>query len=114
MVAGVEENGAHAIQDGPLYPLSHLVGNLVMLHMAPPDEHIGVVQQFFGNGIHGFQSDGADLKFILQLIFQSHMDAFGIDSLHFLVVLFVIEFIVNGNLDHGVPPVLVSDDLSPS
>jgi len=29
-------------------------------------------------------------------------------------VLFVIEFIVNGNLDHGVPPVLVSDDLPPS
>ena len=105
MVAGVEENGTHAVQNGPLYPLCHFVGDQIMLHMAPPDQNIGVIQQFFGQVVHIIQSNGADFKIAVQLMLQGHVDALGIQGLHFLVMLLMEKFIVDGNLNHDVPPV---------
>ena len=105
MVTGVEEDGTHAVQDSLVYPCNHLVGHFAVLHMAPPDQNVGVVEYLFGQFGNIIQGEGADLELVLELLLQHHVDALGIELLHFLVMALVEEFIINGNLDHGYPPV---------
>ena len=65
-VAGMEHDQPHAPQHPLLHPRNNFIGHAAMLAMTPPDQHVRVLQQRFGQaGLGLAQIGGANHKFVL-------------------------------------------------
>lgn len=81
----------------------HFVGNLVVMRMTPPEQHVGVVQHLVGQAVLRLvQRGGADghVLVLAQKFRNGGVDAVGINGLDFRHFLFVAEFVPYGNADH--------------
>ena len=106
-VRGVQRDKAHAVQHAVLYAHRDLVQHLVVRHVAPPDQHVGVVQHFLCKAVFGLiQRGGAHLYVLLgaQKIGDCAVYALGIDLGYALLVALVLIFVPYGYANHIHPP----------
>ena len=110
MVGGVKEDGAHTFEDGVAHHGGDLIGDIPVLHVPPPDEDIGLGEDFFGDtAILVIQCGGADddIVFGTEKVGDGLMDAVRVHLLGFAEGFLVIEFIPNKYADHREPPAYI-------
>ena len=98
-VAGVQHDEAHAVLYTLVYALHDLVGDLMVCHVAPPDEHVGVLEHFLGEAVFRL-TQGSGLYVhagFFQEIGDAAMDARGVNRRDFGHFQFVQIFIPNRN-----------------
>lgn len=110
MVRGVQGDHAHARENRVANEIGDRVRNMVVRHVAPPDQNVGLVENFFGNAAVGvadlavFIVEGrrADFDVVAaEKIGNGVVNAAGVNFFHFFVGLFVFEFVPDQNTDHG-------------
>ena len=104
MMAGMQEDRAHALKHRRLHPLGDLVGHPVVGHVAPPDYDVGLVQQLIGDVVHVVQRHRADGYVVLAL--KEGLDAavypVGVHLSDPLLRLLVHEFVVYQDVYHSI------------
>ena len=101
LVTGMQENRAHAALHGFFHVLGDFVRHLVVRHMAPPYEHVGVLQLFLGKLVYRVQRHGVhDHVAVLQKGLERHVNAVRVYLAHLFLRALVNKFIVNGYADH--------------
>ena len=94
-VAGVEHDHAHACHDVHIDPLHDGVRHVPVTHMPPPEEDVGVVEDFVRQAAFGVvEGGGADLVArVAQKGRDRLMDAVRVDRLDGGIGFFVREFV---------------------
>jgi hypothetical protein len=105
----MQDDEPHSLPYTALHTLHDLIRHLPVGRMAPPGEHIGLVQHLLGEavvrllqgGCADFQGRLAGAGGGLQRIRDAPVHALRVDSAHGLVLLFVDVFAPDGDMDHG-------------
>ena len=106
MMAGMQEDHAHAVQHPLAYPFYHFVGNFIVGHVSPPDQHVRVVQHFLGQAVLRLVQGGGAYFVIhvpAQHLGDGPVDALGINLGDALFQYLMAVFVPDGNpyLAHG-------------
>ncbi len=110
-VAGVQHHQAHARHHAAIDAVHHLVRHLMVGHVAPPQEDIGVVQHFLGQAVlllpQGSRP-GRDALLGVEETGDAAMDALGVDCADGLVAGFVKKLVPDSDADgrHSASPSL--------
>ena len=104
MMTGMKEDRTHALQHGLLHPIHHFVRHFFMRHVAPPDQHVGLVQHLLAQTVGKIvQRDRANADFVaFQSFFQRTVDPFGIDSTNRVGRFFMKTFVVYRYTNQGL------------
>lgn len=106
MVAGMQHQQAHALQHTLLHTIDQPVADLLMRHMAPPEQHVGIVEHAVRQALVGIVKRAtADFEIRMGNAGGNRaVDAIRIDILDLLVKLLVASFVPDRNLDRHVIP----------
>ena len=105
-VRGVQGDEAHAVVDALADLGYHLVGNLLVRHVSPPEQDVGVVQDLVRQAVLGLVQRGGAHGHVLVLgkeVGDGAVDAVGVDGRNLGHLLFVAELVPNSNANHGYP-----------
>ena len=105
-VRGVQGDEAHAVVDALADLGHHLVGNLLVRHVSPPEQDVGVVQDLVRQAVLGLVQRGGAHGHVLVLgkeVGDGAVDAVGVDGRNLGHLLFVAELVPNSNANHGYP-----------
>ena len=101
-MAAVQDDQAHAGQDAIRNALDGGVGDVVVVHMPPPEQDVGVVDRLFGAALIGIvERGGRDGEFgeFFQVRGDGAVHAVGIDLGHFRILFFVPAFVPDEDAD---------------
>ena len=93
----MQHDQAHAIQHALLHPVDNLVADLVMRHMPPPGEHIGIIEYLLRQAVLWFiQRGGFNVEAIgRQALCQRSVYPVRIDRGDVLIAFFVSKLMPN-------------------
>ena len=82
VVAGVQDDEAHALQDAFLDAVDERVLDLVVAAVAPPEEHVGLLQQVLREPLlRHVEGDGRDLEIVGgEALGEGVVDAVGVEG----------------------------------
>ena len=92
----MEDDESHALLDPLVDPFYDLIGDLFVCHMSPPDEHVGVVQDLFGQAMlrHIQGSSGHfQIRFFSEESSDGAVNALRVDLRNGLFSFFVKKFV---------------------
>ena len=83
MVRRVQRDEAHAGQHRIPYQESNLIGHLVVRHVSPPDEHVGLIENLLRDAavfiLQGRRAHG-EVLFLAEEFRDRPVDALGVDG----------------------------------
>lgn len=81
VVRGMQADNAHTLEHRFLYSVHHLVGHVVVAHMSPPDEHVGIIEHLLRESAFlVLERCGADVDIVaLQKVGDRLVDTVGVN-----------------------------------
>ena len=109
-MTGMQDDQTHAAQDVILYLIHNCIGYLIVSHMTPPDQNVGVVQNVVGQTVLGIIQTCQttfDVVVFAQKLGNCCMQAVGINGCNLFGGFFMAELIPYSYSDHVITPFLL-------
>ena len=103
MMTGMQKNRAHSLEHRLLHALGHFVRHTVVRHVAPPDQHVGLVEHLLAQAVRQIvERHRADADFIAgKPGFQRAVNTVGIDGMHRFGCFFMKALVIYGYANQG-------------
>lgn len=101
IVSRMKADEAHAVHDPSIYALDNLIAYFPMRGMSPPDQNIGLIQDFLGQPMLGLiQSRRPDIKAcLIEAIGDNCMDSFWVDLCNRFDLFLMAKFVPDCDAD---------------